>query len=235
MFAIALWDRQSRSLSLVRDRLGKKPLYYGRIGGTFFFGSQPKSFFPHPGWRAEIDRDSLTAFMRFGYVPAPRSIFRGLASVPPGRMRRGARRRGGGAAALLGCAREGRGGLGRADGRCPTRRRSRASRSCCPERCARRLMSDVPLGAFLSGGVDSSAVVALMQADGTARAKTFSIGFDESAYDESRHARAVARAPRHRPSRAEGEPARGDRGDPGDAALLRRAVRRRLAGADLSL
>ena len=84
MFAIALWDRQSRSLSLVRDRLGKKPLYYGSIGGTFFFGSQPKSFFPHPSWRAEIDRDSLTAFMRFGYVPAPRSIFKGLASVRPG-------------------------------------------------------------------------------------------------------------------------------------------------------
>src|SRR5439155_10379133 len=62
MFAIALWDRQSHSLSLIRDRLGKKPLYYGNIGGTFFFGSQPKSFFPHPAWRAEIDRDSLTAF-----------------------------------------------------------------------------------------------------------------------------------------------------------------------------
>ena len=105
MFAIALWDRQSRSLCLIRDRLGKKPLYYGRLGSTFFFGSQPKSFFPHPDWRAEIDRDSLTAFMRFGYVPAPRSIFKGLASVRPGEW---VEVRGGevvGAPALLGCAR----------------------------------------------------------------------------------------------------------------------------------
>src|SRR5262249_29320730 len=71
MFAIALWDRASRRLSLIRDRLGKKPLYFGRIGPTFFFGSQPKSFFPHPDWRGEIDRDGLAAFMRFGYLPAP--------------------------------------------------------------------------------------------------------------------------------------------------------------------
>ena len=191
MFAIALWDRQSRSLSLVRDRLGKKPLYYGSIGGTFFFGSQPKSFFPHPSWRAEIDRDSLTAFMRFGYVPAPRSIFKGLASVRPGEwveVRGGevvARRlywdaRAKAAAALAEP-------MDLSDEEAVARFEALLSGAV-----ARRLLSDVPLGAFLSGGVDSSAVVALMQANGTARAKTFSIGFNESAYDESRHARAVA-------------------------------------------
>ena len=191
MFAIALWDRQSRSLSLVRDRLGKKPLYYGSIGGTFFFGSQPKSFFPHPSWRAEIDRDSLTAFMRFGYVPAPRSIFKGLASVRPGEwveVRGGevvARRlywdaRAKAAAALAEP-------MDLADEEAVERFEALLSGAV-----ARRLMSDVPLGAFLSGGVDSSAIVALMQANSTARAKTFSIGFNESAYDESRHARAVA-------------------------------------------
>ena len=191
MFAIALWDRQSRSLSLIRDRLGKKPLYFGRLGRTFFFGSQPKSFFPHPDWRGEIDRDSLTAFMRFGYVPAPRSIFKGLVSVRPGEwveVRGGevvARRlywdaRAVAAAALAEP-------MELVDEEAVARFQTLLSGAV-----ARRLVSDVPLGAFLSGGVDSSAVVALMQANSTARVKTFSIGFNESAYDESRHARAVA-------------------------------------------
>jgi asparagine synthase (glutamine-hydrolysing) len=191
MFAIALWDRQSRSLSLIRDRLGKKPLYYGNIGGTFFFGSQPKSFFPHPAWRAEIDRDSLTAFMRFGYVPAPRSIFKGLASVRPAEwveVRGGevvARRlywdaRAKAAAALAEP-------IELSDEEAVARFETLLSGAV-----ERRLLSDVPLGAFLSGGIDSSTIVALMQANGRARAKTFSIGFNESAYDESRHARAVA-------------------------------------------
>ena len=191
MFAIALWDRQSRSLSLIRDRLGKKPLYFGRLGRTFFFGSQPKSFFPHPDWRGEIDRDSLTAFMRFGYVPAPRSIFKGLVSVRPGEwveVRGGevvARRlywdaRAVAAAALAEP-------MELVDEEAIARFQTLLSGAV-----ARRLVSDVPLGAFLSGGVDSSAVVALMQANSTARVKTFSIGFNEGAYDESRHARAVA-------------------------------------------
>lgn len=191
MFAIVLWDRHERRLSLIRDRLGKKPLYYGRVGPTFFFGSQPKSFFPHPDWRAEIDRDSLTAFMRFGYVPAPRSIFKGLASVRPGecveikdgevvgrRLYWDARAKAAAALAqpiVLG------------DDEAIARFETLLSGAV-----RRRLLSDVPLGAFLSGGVDSSAVVALMQASSAARVKTFSIGFEESAYDESRHARAVA-------------------------------------------
>ncbi len=191
MFAIALWDRQSRSLSLIRDRLGKKPLYFGRLGRTFFFGSQPKSFFPHPDWRAEIDRDSLTAFMRFGYVPAPRSIFKGLVSVRPGEwveVRGGevvARRLYWDARAIAAAALAEPMEL--VDEEAVARFQTLLSGAV-----ARRLISDVPLGAFLSGGVDSSAVVALMQANSTARVKTFSIGFNEGAYDESRHARAVA-------------------------------------------
>jgi len=191
MFAVALWDRRDRRLHLIRDRLGKKPLFYGRIGDTFFFGSQPKSFFPHPAWRAEIDRDSLAAFMRYGYVPAPRSIFKGLATVRPGEW-----------VEVL-------------DGEVAARRLYWDARTLAAAALARplelsdhdamaqlegllskavrgRLLSDVPLGGFLSGGVDSSTVVALMQANSTSRVKTFSIGFNERAYDESRHARAVA-------------------------------------------
>ncbi len=86
MFAIALWDREQRTLTLMRDRVGIKPLYYGRFGDVVLFGSQPRSLAEHPAWRAELDRDSLAAYLRYGYVPAPRSIFRNLRQLPPGHM-----------------------------------------------------------------------------------------------------------------------------------------------------
>jgi asparagine synthase (glutamine-hydrolysing) len=191
MFAIALWDRKERTLTLVRDRLGKKPLYWGRVGSTFFFGSQPKSFFAHPDWRAEIDRDSLAQYLRFNHVPAPRSIFRGLSQLLPGGL------------------------LVIRDGDVREQRywsvedvaeRGAADRLTMDDVAAiekldgllrdavqRRMVADVPLGAFLSGGIDSSTVVALMQAQSSVPIKTFSIGFDERQYDEAPHARAVAR------------------------------------------
>jgi asparagine synthase (glutamine-hydrolysing) len=192
MFAFALWDRVERRLVLGRDRMGIKPLYFGRFGQTFFFGSQPKSFRPHPAWTAEIDRDSLAAFLRFAYVPAPRSIHRGLRQLQPGHI-----------AAIA------------ADGTvtetCYWNLRAkaadgRARRSADEDEAAidsldallrdavaRRMIADVPLGALLSGGIDSSTVVAMMQAQSARPVKTFSIGFEDDGFDEAPHAAAVAR------------------------------------------
>jgi asparagine synthase (glutamine-hydrolysing) len=191
MFAIAIWDIKARTLTLARDRLGKKPLYWGRIGSTVFFGSQPKSFFVHPDWRPEIDRDSLALYLRFNNVPAPRSIFRGLAQLSPGSL-----------VVIREGAAQGRRYWSVAD----VAQRGVADRMAMDDDAAveqldhilrdavrRRMVADVPLGAFLSGGIDSSAVVALMQAQSNVPIKTFSIGYDEKQYDEAPHARAVAR------------------------------------------
>jgi asparagine synthase (glutamine-hydrolysing) len=192
MFAIAVWDRDARRLTLVRDRMGIKPLYYGQMGRTFFFGSQPKSFRPHPDWRTEINRDSQAAFLRFSYVPAPLSIHRGLSQLRPGHLIE----------------------IG-PDGATSTRcfwdihakaAAGRAARTQASDGEAidtldrllrdsvkRRMVADVPLGALLSGGIDSSTVVALMQAQSDRPIKTFSIGFAEDGYNEAPHAAAVAR------------------------------------------
>jgi asparagine synthase (glutamine-hydrolysing) len=191
MFAIALWDLAERKLSLIRDRLGKKPLYYGQIGKTFFFGSQLKSFFCHPDWRAEIDRDSLAAYFRFGYVPCPHSIYKGIAKVRPaewieihdgqviGRKTYwNARER---------AANFSRSPLQLSDAAALTR-----LKGLLEDAVRERLISDVPLGAFLSGGIDSSTIVALMQTLSPNRVQTFSVGFEEPQYDESKYARAVA-------------------------------------------
>jgi asparagine synthase (glutamine-hydrolysing) len=192
MFAIAWYDRRNECLTLIRDRLGKKPLYFGNVGGIFFFGSQPKSFFAHPCWRPEIDRASVAAFMRYGYIPAPRSIYAGIESLRPAER------------------------IHVVSGHVVTRRLYWNIREIAAEAQRRtrrvgdaevkaefgailsdaikqRLVSDVPLGAFLSGGIDSSTIVALMQDMHAHPIKTFSIGFEEAEYDESRHAAAVAR------------------------------------------
>jgi asparagine synthase (glutamine-hydrolysing) len=192
MFAIAWFDRRNQRLTLVRDRLGKKPLYFGKIRGTFFFGSQPKAFFPHPDWRAEIDRTSVAAFMRYGYVPAPRSIYVGIESLRPservhvydgnitGRD-------------LYWNVRKIAAEAQRSARRVPDAVAKEELAAILSDAVNQRSVSDVPLGAFLSGGIDSSTVVALMQNMNTRPIKTFSIGFEEAEYDESRHAAAVAR------------------------------------------
>lgn len=197
MFAFAYWDRAARRLSLVRDRLGIKPLYYGRVGSTFFFGSQPKSFAPHPDWLAAIDPDGLSDYLRLGYVPNHRSIFLGLRQVHPGRI----------ATVDVASARAGTvavSEVGYWDFREVARRgvRSRFAGSLqdaadeldalLREAVRDRLISDVPLGAFLSGGIDSSSVVAAMCAVSDAPVRTFSIGFAETRYDEAPFAKAVA-------------------------------------------
>ncbi|MGE0315518.1 MAG: asparagine synthase (glutamine-hydrolyzing) [Lautropia sp.] len=192
MFAFALWDRQARTLSLARDRLGEKPLYYGWHRDCFYFASELGAIRAHPAFEAAIDRDALGAYFRHGYVPAPRSILRGISKLEPGTI------------ATVDLA-----------GRCPHIVRFWSARACIdagletpfagsyPEaldEVERRIVTaiagqrqaDVPVGAFLSGGVDSSLVTALMQRQQAGTVKTFTIGFDDPAFDESTHAARVA-------------------------------------------
>ncbi|HMM75128.1 MAG TPA: asparagine synthase (glutamine-hydrolyzing) [Gammaproteobacteria bacterium] len=195
MFAIALWDRERRELHLARDRLGEKPLYYGWHGQAFLFASELKALHAWPGFRPEVDRDALAAYLRHNYIPDPLSIYRGFAKLMPGtwltlpaHARPGDRPMPRAYWSLLEAAARGRAApfdgsdeeaVEALDG---TLRRSVAD----------RMVADVPLGAFLSGGIDSSTVVALMQAQSARPVRTFSIGFTVPAYDEAPHARAVA-------------------------------------------
>ncbi len=196
MFAFALWDRRDRVLTLARDRLGEKPLYYGLQGSgsqrTLLFGSELKALVAHPQFAAEIDRDALTEYMRFAYVPAPRSIYRGISKLPPGTY---ATLRESGADPEIRAYWSARDAVeaGHADlfGGSPGEAVDELERLLV-DAIGKQMMSDVPLGAFLSGGVDSSAVVALMQSISQRPVKTFSIGFHEEGYNEADHAKAVA-------------------------------------------
>lgn len=193
MFAIVLWDQERRELILMRDRLGEKPLYYGWQGKTFLFGSELKALRSHPSWRGEIDRNALASFMKFSYVPLPHSIFKGVRKLLPG------------------CTLTLR--IDTAPGTMPVpvpywsakavaqqlrvdtfdeRQAMKELDTLLREAVSGQMMADVPLGAFLSGGVDSSSVVALMQAQSIQPIRTFSIGFAEADYDETHHAKAVA-------------------------------------------
>ncbi|HEX8365548.1 MAG TPA: asparagine synthase (glutamine-hydrolyzing) [Allosphingosinicella sp.] len=196
MFAFALWDKAERRLILARDRLGEKPLYYGwqRSGGnrTFLFGSELKALRRHPAFEGEIDRQALTAFLRLNYVPAPLSIYRGISKLPPGAiltLAAGADEPAihfywsGAEVAERGAADPLRLGPDEA---------TDALEALLRDAVARQMVADVPLGAFLSGGVDSSTIVALMQAQSSRPVKTFSIGFSEEAYNEAHQAKAVA-------------------------------------------
>jgi asparagine synthase (glutamine-hydrolysing) len=190
-FALGLWDRQTRRLTLVRDRLGIKPLYWGRFGETFLFGSELTALRAHPICQTEIDRDALAAYLRTAYVPAPKSIYRNIFKLEPGTMLvieadgepahhrywdvRDAMR------------------AGAADRAKPLPEGSiERWEGLIADAVQRRMVADVPVGAFLSGGIDSSAVVALMQANSARKVKTYSIGFREAGYDEAPFARAVA-------------------------------------------
>jgi asparagine synthase (glutamine-hydrolysing) len=198
MFAFALWDRSNRCLYLARDRLGEKPLYYGGVGNSFVFVSELKALKAHPGFRPEVDRGALALYVRHAYVPAPYSIYKGIRKLPSG--------------AWLEVP-----GKAVAQGRCgalePARywsaRQAAESGIRDPFRgdphsavdeldhllrdaIALRMEADVPLGAFLSGGIDSSTVVALMQTQSTRPVKTFTIGFREEGYNEAAQANQVA-------------------------------------------
>ena len=193
MFAFAVWDRQERTLTLGRDRAGEKPLYYGEIGGDFVFASELKPLCAHPDFRGEIDRDVLALFLRHNYVPAPYCIFRGLRKLEPGCLLQ--------VSAKTGEARVERYWEAVAtliEGRRAPFAGSFAEASAELERLLRQavadqMVADVPLGAFLSGGIDSSVVVALMQAQSARPVKTFTIGFEEEGFNEAEHAKAVAR------------------------------------------
>lgn len=193
MFAFALWDRDERRLHLVRDRLGIKPLYYLQRAKRLLFGSELKALRAAPGWRPDIDRSAVVGFLRHGYVPSPLAIYQDVAKLPPGsHLTVDA-----GGTATLGRYWDVRQvaaqGLAVAE-RTPLSAGEAEERldSLLREAVRLRMIADVPLGAFLSGGIDSSTVVALMQAQSTRPVKTFSIGFREAGYDESGHARAVA-------------------------------------------
>ncbi|MEQ8228998.1 MAG: asparagine synthase (glutamine-hydrolyzing) [Rhodospirillales bacterium] len=192
MFAFALWDREQACLTLARDRLGIKPLYWGETADLFLFASELKAVVAHPKFKPEIDPAALAAFMRYNYVPAPASIYKGVFKLEPGCLvikRAGQDARIERYWDLRRIARDGQAAprdLNDADAI------NEADR-LIGDAVKRRMISDVPLGAFLSGGIDSSTVAALMQAQSSAPVKTFSIGFDVDGFNEAPHAAAVAR------------------------------------------
>jgi asparagine synthase (glutamine-hydrolysing) len=194
MYAFAVWDRRERRLHLVRDRLGEKPLYYGWAGQTFLFGSELQALRAYPGFDGEIDRGALALYLRLSCVPAPYSIYRGIAKPPPGTMLTLDSERAGALPAPVAywSART----VAEQGAREPLRGSAAdavpALDTLLRDAVRLRMEADVPLGAFLSGGIDSSTVVALMQAQSALPIKTFTIGFHEAAYDEAAHARAVA-------------------------------------------
>lgn len=196
MFAFALWDRAQRTLTLARDRIGEKPLYYGWVNGVLVFASELKALRAYPGFANGIARQALTLFMRHNYVPAPWSIYQNIWKLPPGNYVQFAAAEsalGRGALKTYWSLRE----VADAGLREPFAG-SAAEAVAELDRLLRQSVTgqqiaDVPLGAFLSGGIDSSTVVAVMQATADRPVKTFSIGFHESDYDEAQQAKAVAR------------------------------------------
>ena len=198
MFAFALWDSQERTLYLARDRLGEKPLYYGWQHGVFLFGSELKALARHPAFDGDVDRDALMLFLRYRYIPSPASIYDGIRKLPPGtylvvRVN----------------------GAGHSNGRDSEPRTYWSLREAISagraqpfegdaidavdalqgvlsEAVRPQMIADVPLGAFLSGGIDSSTIVALMQTESSRPVRTFTIGFKEQDYNEAAHAKSVA-------------------------------------------
>ncbi len=192
MFAIALWDRQERSLTLIRDRLGIKPIYWTHTPeGLFLFGSELKALTAHQGWTAQINRDAVSAFLRYSYVPAPLSIYQNVWKLEPGcilTLKDGGQpeiRRFWDPRQIVTDAQKNRLDLSDRDA-------TDQLEALLTDAVGKRMIADVPLGAFLSGGIDSSTVVALMQAQSERPVRTFSIGFNEQGYDEAKHAKAVA-------------------------------------------
>jgi asparagine synthase (glutamine-hydrolysing) len=195
MFAFALWDRKERVLWLVRDRLGIKPLYWTRQttaeGPAVLFGSELKALTAYHGWTPQLDRTALAGYLRYGYVPAPRSIYRGVHKLEPGHILRIDADGKETLSRFWDLRQIARDGVRNRDARSEAEQLE-ALHDLLKDAVKRRMIADVPLGAFLSGGIDSSTVVALMQAQSGQPVKTFSIGFRDEAFNEADHARAVA-------------------------------------------
>lgn len=192
MFAIALWDRAERTLYLARDRMGEKPLYYGWQRDTFLFGSELKAFQAHRSFRAEVDRNAITLLLRHNSIPAPYSIYQGIRKLLPGSYLK-----------LIAGQREAEPASywslrevveqGQAHPFAGSETEAVAELEVHLRRAiGMQMVADVPLGAFLSGGIDSSTIVALMQAQSNQPVKTFTIGSHQEGYNEARHAKLVA-------------------------------------------
>ena len=195
MFAVALWDRRERELHLIRDRFGEKPLYYGWVDGCLAFASELKAICALPGFTPELDRGAIALYLRHNCIPGPSSVYVGIAKLPPGTS--------------LTVSTDGRPGHLAAPRPYWSARDTVEAALADPldgspealtdhldevldRSVAGRMAADVPVGAFLSGGIDSSVIVALMQKVSDRPVRTFTIGFDDKAYDESGEAAAVA-------------------------------------------
>ncbi len=193
MFAFALWDKKTWTLTLVRDRIGEKPLYYGVVGNRFIFGSELKAIRAVADGNLRVDREALVEYMRFGYIPSPYSIYAGIKKLFPGHILTV------GSVTEVGTPRpywsldtEEQGQLRDQLASCGDNELIDHVHERLKDAIKRQMVADVPLGAFLSGGVDSSTVVALMQTQSMQRVRTYTIGFNEGMFDEGPYAKAVA-------------------------------------------
>jgi asparagine synthase (glutamine-hydrolysing) len=192
MFAFALWDKQTRQLYLSRDRLGEKPLYYGWCGNTLLFGSELKALKAHPAFNASVNRDCVALFLRFNYIPAPHSIYAGIYKLPAGSV-----------VCLQSPQHQAQPepywsfkavaeqGINQPWSGTDAEAIAEVS-ALLQDAVDLRMVADVPVGAFLSGGIDSSLVVALMQQSSKRPVKTFAIGFEEASYNEAHYAKTIA-------------------------------------------
>ena len=192
MFALALWDKKNYVLSLARDRIGEKPLYYGWIDDTFIFASELKAIKEFPGFNNKIDRDSLALFLRYSSIPAPYSIYKGISKLRPGFILE----------FVPASKKIKEYEFWSLEKTYKTAKKDQQFKNdkhalielekVLSKAVAQQMQSDVPLGAFLSGGIDSSTIVSLMQSQSKQKINTFSIGFDVEGFNEAEHAKAVA-------------------------------------------
>lgn len=196
MFAFALWDQHERTLYLGRDRLGEKPLYYGWCANVFLFASELKALCQYPAWQGSINRDALTLFLRHNYIPTPYTIYHNIWKLPPGTLLTVPTDRLTPHTPLEPTVYWSAQAIAERGSATPSNASDAEAIAhldhVLREAVRLQMVADVPLGAFLSGGVDSSTIVALMQAQSTQPVRTFSIGFHEASYNEADHAKAVA-------------------------------------------